>query len=761
MDSLFELLFKYRPLLFEQGELSLAASWPVWLLVVGGLAVALPVILSYAGPRGEAGPLERAALAGIRLAIVALLVLCLLQPTLTLTSVVPQRNFVAVLVDDSRSMTVADDGEEARSAFVAEALGDGAPLRSALADRFSLRFFSFAEDAARIDGPESLTYGGRDTRLGPALELARGELEGVPLSGIVVVGDGRVSGGEELEGSLLRARAAGVPVYTVGLGRERLPGDVQVSRVEMPGRILAGSAVAVNVVLDQNGLTGRRVPVIAEEEGREVARDTVELPESGEGAVVRLHLTATTAGARRFRFSVPVQPGEPVTENNAREVLAEVEESPRKILYVEGRPRFEVKFLRRAVDDDELVQLVVLQRTADNKFLRLNVDDAGELAGGFPRTREELFRYRGLILGSVEASFFTQDQLRMIADFVSRRGGTLLALGGPDTFAQGGYAGTPVADALPVVLDRTRPLGGRSFLTEVEVRPTPAGRIHAALQLGADAEDVEARWRSLPPLTTLNPIRDVKPGATTLLRGSGEELDEELVILAWQRYGRGKTLAFPVQDSWMWQMHADMGVEDQTHETFWRQLLRWTADGVPQPVTLVDPPDPADPGRPVELVAQVADSAFIRVNDARVTARITPPQGEPTEVELRWDGDEDGLYAGAFTPPERGLYRVDLEARSDEGVLGAATGWVRAEESRREYFDAGLDGERMRRVAREGGGRFYSPATVDRLPEDLRYTGAGVTVQERRDLWDAPAIFLALLLLLAGEWGFRRLRGLV
>ncbi len=114
-----------------------------------------------------------------------------------------------------------------------------------------------------------------------------------------------------------------------------------------------------------------------------------------------------------------------------------------------------MKFLRRAVNDDKNLAVVTLQRTADNKYLRLlDVDDPEQLLAGFPKTREELFAYRGLMLGSIEAGAFTGDQLRMIAEFVERRGGGLLMLGGPRAFAEGGYAGTPVADALPVTIER-------------------------------------------------------------------------------------------------------------------------------------------------------------------------------------------------------------------------------------------------------------------------------------------------------------------
>ncbi|NIP59113.1 MAG: hypothetical protein GWM92_12535 [Gemmatimonadetes bacterium] len=768
MDSLFEALFKYRPLLFERGELALSTPWPVGVILAAGAALAAVAILTYLRPRGDARLLDRGVMAGLRLLALAVVLLCLLQPTLVLRSTIPQRNFVAVLVDASQSMGIGDEAGEPRRSFVDRELsGTGAPLLASLSERFSVRLFGFGDEPSRIEDPASLGYRASVSRLAPGLDRVRQELEGVPLSGVVVVSDGGVPAGDGLDQALLRLRGSGVPVYTVGVGTERVRPDVQVSRVEMPRRILRGSAVSVDVVLGHAGLEGRTVPLRVEEEGVLVEERTVTLPAEGEPAVVRLHLRAEGAGDRLFRFSVPDQAGEPVTRNNAREVLASVEERTEKILFVEGRPRFEVKFLRRAVADDELLQVVLLQRTADDKFLRLDVDDADELAGGFPRTREELFRYRALILGSVEASFFTADQLRMIGDFVARRGGTLLALGGPDSFAEGSYGGTPVADALPVRLDETRPMGGGSFLTELEIAPTPAGREHAALQLedgevdGGTGGDTDGGvWAGLPPLTSVNPIREIKPGASALLVGRGRGLDGELVVLASQRYGRGRALALAVQDTWIWQMHADIGVDDLTHERFWRQLLRWTVAGVPERVTLRPLPTPVEPGRAVELVAEVSDSAFLRVNDARVRAVATGPGGEAREIPLTWDGEEDGIYRGSYVPGEAGVHRVVVEADGDGGGLGSDALALHAGASPREYFDAGMDAGLLRRVAEETGGRFYTPATASRLAEDLTYTGGGITVTEERDLWDMPALFLLLILLVGAEWGFRRARGL-
>ena len=429
-NALFELLFKYRPLAFEQGDFVLGSPWSLVLVVlVLGLGAAV-TLTTYAQVRGKTRPLDRWVLSGLRLAALAVVVFCLFRPMLVLSSVVPQQNFLGILIDDSRSMEIADRDDAPRRAFVDRSFGSKeSTLRAALADRFALRFFRFSSATERLNDLGDLGYAGSRTDLGQALGRVRDELAGVPLSGIVVVSDGADNSESGLTDSLRALGADGVPVYTVGLGREAFERDIQVSRVEAPRSVLLDTTLVVDVVIGQVGYAGTTIAVQVEDEGRIVNTEEVELPANGEPATVRMRFTATEAGPRILRFSVPPQPGEMVAQNNVRDVLVVVEDRREKILYFEGEPRFEVKFIRRAVADDDNLQLVVLQRTADNKYLRLDIDDADDLVGGFPKTREELFEYRGLMLGSVEASYFTPDQLRMIADFVNQRGGGFLMLG--------------------------------------------------------------------------------------------------------------------------------------------------------------------------------------------------------------------------------------------------------------------------------------------------------------------------------------------
>lgn len=760
MESVFSFFFKYRPLLFREGDVVLRPPWP-YLLVAGAAAGAVALVLySYSRTGGKAGPGDRAVMGGLRLGVIGVLLFALLQPTLVLTSTVPQRNFVGVLVDDSRSMSLPGKDGDPRWGFVQEALDpeDGTLARQ-LEERFAVRYFRFSSTTERVETPSDLAYAGTRTDLVTALDRAREELASVPLSGLVVVSDGADNSGRPLTEALVPLQAASVPVYVIGVGEEALSPDVQVGRVSAPRSVLKGTSLILDVVVLQRGFGNRALPLVVEDEVRILAEKEISFEEDGAPTVVQVRFTLDDPGPRRIRIRIPPQDGEAVTQNNERWVEVEVKEAREKILYFEGEPRYEVGFLRRAVADDDNLQVVVLQRTAEDKFLRLDVDDEDELAGGFPSTREELFRYRALILGSVEASFFTHDQLAMIADFVSQRGGGFLMLGGRFSFSEGGYGGTPVAEALPVVLEP--PLADpHAAFTEVKVGPTTAGSGHVAAQIRPDGEAGPEVWDSLPPLSVMNPITEVKPGATTLLTGAGAQGAQ--VVLAYQRYGRGKSVAFPVTDSWIWQLHADIPLEDQTHETFWRQLLRWLVDGVPDYVGARLESEEVEVGEAVKVMAEVNDSGFVEVNDARVEAVATAADGSAYPVSMEWTVEQDGEYSGIFNPPVEGQYRIRVTAtRGPDRPLGEDEVFLHAGPSQEEYFDAGLRRSLLERLARETGGAYYEPETAVRLAEDIRYTGGGVTLTEEMDLWDMPVLFFLLVGFAGGEWVYRRRRGLV
>ncbi|MEX2294707.1 MAG: vWA domain-containing protein [Gemmatimonadota bacterium] len=782
-DAVFEYFFKYPRVAYDRGEIVWSGSWPTILLaLLLAVGVAL-VVWSYLSSRARAAGATTWILVTTRAIGLAILTVCLLRPTLVLSTAVPQQNVVAVLVDNSRSMGIQDVDGRSRGAVAQELfVAPESALLEQLEENFVIRQFRFAANAERLRDPADLAFDGNRTLLGPSLDLVRSELAGLPLAGVVLVTDGGDQNAAALEDALLGLRAEGIPVHVVGAGRSRLDPDVEIERVELPRAVMRGSTVMANVVVAHTGLGGRTVAVNLEEDGRILASENVRFEGSGGSTTVRVPVTLESPGVRGLTVRVAAQPNEVVADNNQMDVHIRVRDERDKILYYEGQPRFEVGFLRQAVRDDQNLQVVVLQRTGEDRYVRLDVDSGDELAGGFPRTREELFEYRGLILGSVEASSFTPDQIRMIADFVDRRGGGLLFLGGPRALAEGGWAPTALAPVYPLALENLGPerSGTVDFWATVKVTPTRDGTTHPALGLegsqvemdpggaapqvvvATDSEDARtARWDRLPELTTVNRMGEPRPGATVLLTGVGPDLpDGEQPVLAFQRYGAGMAAVLGVHDTWLWQMHADISLEDQTHEVFWRQILRWLIQEVPDPLTATAVRNRVAPGESVQLIVRVSSEEFLPVNDARVTARVIDPFGAEQELPLYWNLDRDGEYRGSFLPASSGPYEVQVDAVRGESFLTAPPLHIEAGVLDEELRSGAMRENLLRRIATETNGAFYTLDQVSSLPQALTYTERGTVVQEERDLWDLPLFFFLLMGLLFTEWMVRRRRGL-
>src|SRR5471032_1097567 len=362
--------------MFQQGDFTWGLSRPVLLAVVAAAAIAALALLTYRGVSATDRPRDRVVLVGLRLAALAVLLFCLFRPALILKAAVPQQNFLGVLVDDSRSMSIADLNGQTRSTFIQQQLsGPNAKLLDALSQRFVVRFFSFASSSDRVASAADLTFGGTATRLGQALDRARDELSGLPLAGLVMVSDGADTSDAAIDETLASLKARSIPVFTVGIGQEHFAHDVQVTRVETPRSVLKGTALVVDVVLSQIGYAGQTVPLSVEDDGRIVSTQEVTLPPDGESATVKVRFTANEPGARVFSFKVPVQKDEQVTQNNTRDALIQVNDRAEKILYYEGEPRFEYKFIRLAIagengGGDRNLQLFSLDRTAENKYYR-------------------------------------------------------------------------------------------------------------------------------------------------------------------------------------------------------------------------------------------------------------------------------------------------------------------------------------------------------------------------------------------------------
>ncbi len=764
MATLFELLFKYRPFIFEKGTVSMRPLWPWYasaalaILAVGG------AFLLYRHTAGRLGNSYRIILAGLRATSLLVILAIFLQPVLILHSVIPQKNFVAILYDGTRSMEI-QDGTGGRSRFALEQDLLSLETQSWLKDlgsKFKLRFFCFSDDVKRVQAFENPSSRGNITDLGSALNETAAELGSAPVAGIVLLTDGADNHSHNLSATAAQLRAKKLPVYPIGIGSPTISRDVEMVRVSAPRRVLKDTMVEAEVTAHATGYAGRTAKLQVKENGRTIHSQDVLLGGDGEVKSYEVSFNAGSEGVRSFEFQLEPFPEESIPQNNSTGVLVEVTDEKPGVLYVEGEPRWIYGFLRRAAADDKNLHLVTLLRQADGKMLRQGIDTPTDLEKGFPTQASELFSYKAIILGSIEASFFSFDQLRLISDFVSRRGGGFVMLGGKNSYGQGGYINTPLEDLLPVNIrfGQAKMQAPEFQDTEFKAKLTNYGLQHPIMKLSTTEAENTKRWGTAPELVGINPTSGPKPGAVVLASAAiPSPRSEPPVLLAFQRYGEGKSVALTTGSIWRWKMGLDH--RDNLHDLFWKQLLRWLVNDVPDRVDVHPEKSFYSRDELASLRTEVRDESFFRVNNASVSAEIKSPSGKIRTLPLEWEVTRDGEYSGSFKPEEDGLYEINVETKKDGKSLGTGKTYLRVADSQLEFHNPELNTDLLKRLANETGGRFYTPDRINQLPEEMSISDTGSARLEERDLWDMPAFFLILAGTVLAEWTLRKRKGLL
>jgi uncharacterized membrane protein len=749
--SIFEFFFKYKPIIYEKGRVAfqlLGGRWTFALFVVAAAAAAYFAYRNVARDKYSVGLVALRALTFTTLAFI------FLRPVLEIKSVLPQESYLAVVIDNSKSMTIKDDGQVSRSEQLRKQF-EATNLIKRLQDKFKVRIYSFDNTAQRVERPDQLTFEGKRTKLESATDLLQQELGTVPLSGVVLVTDGADNASKQWTESLSKLEARKIPFYTVGVGSESITRDAEVVKVSAPRSTLKESTAVVDVSYRSHGFSGRKGTLYVRENGVLLKSEQVTMPADGEIAETSLDLPVKNEGTRLFSFTLQA-PDDRIPENNTLDALVEIKNDHPQILYIEGEPRWEFKFLRRAMQDDPNLRLVTLLRSSQNKFYRQGIDKEEMLSEGFPKKKEELFAFKGLIFGSIESTFFTQDQLKNVVDFVSNRGGGYLMMGGRNSFGGGRYENSPIADILPVQLSSAdrNPVIGR-----LKWSVTEYGRTHPLMKLTPDANANVKQWTDLPPLNDYNKTVDAKVGGIVLARGQSDQKGgADPILLAYQRYGRGRTMALTTGTTWRWQMQMD--AKDQTYELFWKQILRWLVNTSPDPVMIQSDKDTYLPGETAHLSADISNKSFERMNNAKAVAKVTSPDGVTEVLPLDWNGSGEGTYQAELNVTAPGIYQVDVEAAQGSENLGSNHTAFQVADRPVEFSNAALDTRLLQSIASSTGGRYYPLSKVGDVPEDAQYVDTPTSFIEQKELWDVPFLFMLLCMSFGAEWFWRKRKGL-
>jgi len=706
---------------------------------------------------------------GLRSAVLILLLVCLLRPIITTTQVTPQETYLGVLIDDSESMQVEDVDGQARGNAVSDLLFEDGYLDT-LAETFQVRTFRFDKETSRIAGAAELQGSGTSSSVEQALQYVDDQLNGLPLGGIVLISDGADNTDSN---PLAIAESLGtreIPVFTIGVGQENIPQDIGIVDVSSAKTVLEGSVFDVQLALNHQGYQGVPVEVSILDGDVAVVNETFTLGEEGITRRYDLQLTPERREEIVYELQVALQDGEIIAENNSYRFLVDnSERPPLDILYIEGHPRNEYKFIRRAVQGDNSLRMATYLQTGPEKFYRQGIESPTELSSGFPASKEDLYRYEAIILGDIEASFFNVDQLQMIDDFVAQRGGGFLISGMVDE----DYLETPVADILPVTIVEENFLpshlrGGirRGDHPTGELyfpRLTRNGEFSPLLRLSSEDAINRSLWQELPELQGVHVTGRAKPGATVLLEHPILQFQNQpLPIIASQRYGSGRSISLNTASTWRWQMM--MHSEDQSHETMWRQILRWLTASAPERITIDFDREFYNIGDEVNISATVLGDEYEPDNDATLWMQVTDPQGQVQDIPMEWDIEEDGVYRVNFVVENEGVHELLVDVASAAADAAADSSEKRSAfvvtPSLREYSNASMDAGLLERIAAASGGGYYGFAQARNLLDEIEYVPNAYSREIQEDLWDRPWLLALLISLMCTDWIARRLKGL-
>ena len=721
-----------------------ASPFPWWLAVVLVAAAAVAAYRGYARPIIPLSVRRRGVLMGLRFAAFLVLVLLLAQPV-RLEPAAATDAVVPVLLDQSRSMAVADVDGGPRMAAAVALIRDR--ITPAIGAEFEIELWGFGETLAPAD-LVSVRAEARRSDLWAALDAARTHYASRAVAGIVVVSDGGDTGG-------VVPQWTGPPVFTIGVGAPAVSRDREVLDLTVGQVVVAESVVDLSISVVGHGFGVEPFEVCVLEDGRLVRVLSVTLP--ADGAVVRhvVPVSPKSETATLYTVEIPVDPTELVSENNVRSVLVRPAGRPRRVLLVEGAPGYEHSFLKRALRDDPglVVDAVVRKGQNDRGEHTFYIKGAAErtraLASGYPATREALFKYDAVILANVEAMLLRPAQIEMTVAFVAERGGGLLVMGAR-SFESRGLHGTPLETVLPLTPRERGRAGGVGLLDSADashrIALTADGETHPIMRLGGSVAATRSRWEAAPTLGTIIPLGSPRPGATVLATATREGAAARPLV-AIQRFGRGRTMLFTGEASWRWKML--LPSTDQTYDMFWKQTARWLAADAPEPVTLRVEGGRAE-GDTLHMDVVVADAVFAPVIDATVRVRVTDPNGDTREVSALLVAGEAGRYVAEVKPTRRGVYQVTAFAARGGVEIGRADAAVLVGGADLELTDPRRQDAVLRRVAEASGGRLLDAARLDELVGALR-ANAALELPTVHDLWDTVWGFLLVVGVLSGE----------
>jgi uncharacterized membrane protein len=779
---------------------SLIWGSPQWMAVTVGLVGLATAALLWSYTRARAKRSVRIAAGVLKAVGFTALAISLLEPLLTGSRPRRGANAFVILADNSQSLQIRDGNTTRTNGDWMRGLLRGeSAWKTRLGQDFDVRSYVFDSHLRAVDGFEGLTFDGTGSALATSLEALSKRFRGLPLAGVLLFTDGNRTDLKDLDLSQLR------PIYPVIPPSRSIARDVGVTGVSINQTNFESAPVVIRANVATSGLNGESiVAVLADEAGKQVERQVLKAEGDDKSLGFRFQFRPERKGVSFYHVkALPVSDEkkdegvggdqsstEQTLVNNSRLVVVDQGGGPYRVLYVSGRPNWEFKFLRRAIDEDKEVELIGLVRIARRQpkfdfrsarsqstsplfdgfdhsdpdaverqdqpvLIRLGTD-AVELRDGFPKTADELYKYHAVIIDDVEASFFNPDQQALLRTFVSQRGGGLLMLGGPDSFFEGKYDKTPVGELLPVYVNRPSvPQDGEEFRLVL----TREGWLQPWVRVRKTEDEENKRLAGMSTFQTLSRSGEIKPGAVVLSEVQDSKGASAPALVA-QSFGKGHVAALLIGDLWRWGMRRENQAEDDFDRS-WRQTVRWLVGDVPSRVEVTVRPKTDSQTSALNLAVRVRDAEYRPLDNAKVTFRVGLPGGDTLTLDGEPDPREAGAYATTYVPREPGAYSIVASATAPDGsVVGErAAGWA-AQPAADEFARLEPDRDYLASIAAKTGGEVVDGDRLSSFVASLSSRSAPITEPWTSPLWHQPLYFLVAIACLLGEWGLRRVNGL-
>ena len=745
----------------------LIGNLPGWVIAVAALAVVALLLQQFLSLKRRLAVGPSSFLVLLRTCVYALLIFFLLGPALVENRVTKLRLPLTVLIDTSESMKFPASSKaspeektaKSRLELLKGKLLEGKDsLIARLSREYDLRLYRFGSSLEPIspDSVGQLQARDQGTRLLELLQLAAKDAP--PQSGILIFTDGIANGDKK---NLNGSPALPLPVFTVAVGDTEGFTDARVTDVRSPEFAFRGREFKVDWTGQVSALKGKTFPLYFNRGRNLITSKSIIVNADPFEQKITFSFTPKDLGTQSFNVAIPNQIGEQITENNQKEFKVDVQRDKVRVLTLSGSPSWNYRFLRMAMKQDPLIELVsfVFLRTPTDT---VDVPENQLSLIPFPIDDiflEELKNFDVVILDDFShRAYFNPVYLERVKDFV-RDGGGLAMFGGTRAFDAGGYAESALKDVLPVELD-----GKGTYQSQTTVRPalTAAGKGHPITRLLPDPKANDEAWSKMPPLTGYNQVRAAR-GETLL--SNGEASGPPLLVVG--RYGKGRTFALMSDEVWRWNFISVGNRETpQNHLKLIRQAVRWLAQEPSFEQVQIRPIPLSRPGEKVAIKLHVLKDDFTPTRQASVLLRVFGPDGDPVMVSATADSEE-GDYTGDYTPTKEGSYRVEAEANLAGKLLGKARGGFAVAFPFGETDDGRPRPDLLKQIAQTSQGEFVSindwnNQALDRMAAKLeRNAPSQIVEQQQTRLWSTLWPFAIVLVLLGVEWWMRRTWGLI